>query len=512
MSSFRNILVITFDQWRADARSGVAGGWVDTPHVARLAQRGVDFRNHVSVTIPCGPSRASLLTGLYATTHRSVGNGTPLSSRFDTLPAAVRRVGMRPVLFGYTDTTPDPTDRPATDPALTSYEGVMDGFDIGQVLLEDGGDWLAHLRDNGIDVPGPGYAIYQPTEPPAPGRRVSDAPCRVPAHLSETAFLADRAIAFLEAPGPTPFLAHISFLRPHPPFTAPAAFHDQVDPAAVPLPRPAPVVRHPFHQFLLDRTQLAAFVTGAEGLAHDLGERDVRRLRASYAALVREVDHHLGRILETLDATGRAADTLVVLTSDHGEMLGEEGLWGKVGWWRESYHVPLIFAGAGLPDQAIGRVVDAPTESVDVMPTLLTLLGAPTPRQCEGRPLIRLMTGAPPADWRSTQRMSFDFRDPIGRVAEDRFGLPSDACLGLVRRDPTWTYAHLPGQPPLLRRTPEERTLTPNCADDPEARDVRLARAEAMLADALQSGDRSLVNLRVSPHGIIEAPDARRCP
>ena len=122
--SAANVLYITVDQWRGDCLSAAGHAVVQTPNLDRLATRGVRFANHWSVTAPCGPSRASLHTGLYPMNHGSVGNGTPLDNRFTNIAREARAVGYDPVLFGYTDTSVDPrTVTDPEDPRLRDYEG-----------------------------------------------------------------------------------------------------------------------------------------------------------------------------------------------------------------------------------------------------------------------------------------------------------------------------------------------------------------------------------------------------
>ena len=98
-----NVLFIVADQLRADVLNGPLAACVPTPNLDRLAAEGVSFDNHFTVAVPCGPARASLLTGLYAMNHRSIRNGTPLAAHHDNLALALRRAGREPLLFGYTD-------------------------------------------------------------------------------------------------------------------------------------------------------------------------------------------------------------------------------------------------------------------------------------------------------------------------------------------------------------------------------------------------------------------------
>ena len=150
-----NVLFITIDQLRADLIAGPLAGFAPTPNLDRLAATGTRFDSHFTVTVPCGPARASLLTGLYAMNHRSVRNGAPLARHHATIATEMRRAGYEPLLFGYTDTTPDPTGMDPEDPDLTIYEGVAPGFrELVEMRLEAGLEWPAWLASRGHAVEG----------------------------------------------------------------------------------------------------------------------------------------------------------------------------------------------------------------------------------------------------------------------------------------------------------------------------------------------------------------------
>src|SRR5579872_3874286 len=151
----RNVLLITLDQWRADCLSALGHPCLRTPHLDRLAGEGLLFRRHYTQASPCGPARASLLTGLYAHNHRSVRNGIPLDDRHANLARELRGAGYAPMLFGYTDTSVDPRLYRPGDPALTTFEGVLPGFSPGVLLPNDIAAWLVYLERQGYPVPAP---------------------------------------------------------------------------------------------------------------------------------------------------------------------------------------------------------------------------------------------------------------------------------------------------------------------------------------------------------------------
>ena len=139
------VLFIVIDQLRADCLLGALADAIELPNLRALMADGTTFSRHYTVTVPCGPARASLLTGLYAMNHRSVRNGTPLDGTLDTLPRELRKAGYEPLLFGYTDTSADPRGLDPFDPALKSYEGVMPGFtELLVMQWETSYPWVAY--------------------------------------------------------------------------------------------------------------------------------------------------------------------------------------------------------------------------------------------------------------------------------------------------------------------------------------------------------------------------------
>jgi arylsulfatase A-like enzyme len=147
-----NILFITIDQLRADCLETRSERVVKTPHLDALATQGVRFANHFTQASPCGPSRASLLTGTYLHTHQSVFNGTPLDNKFTNIAREFRAADYDPLLFGYTDTTIDPRTIDEDDPRLLTYEGHLPGFNVALPLPEDREAWYQWLSEKGHDI------------------------------------------------------------------------------------------------------------------------------------------------------------------------------------------------------------------------------------------------------------------------------------------------------------------------------------------------------------------------
>lgn len=505
-----NILLITADQWRGDC-VGVAGHpLLATPNVDRLASDGVLFARHFANTAPCGPSRASLLTGLYPHNHRAVLNGTPLDGRHSNIALEARKAGYEPTLFGYTDITPDPRELPPGDPALGTYEGTLKGFSVGVRLNEDGRPWLDSLRRLGYDVPGPGFAIYRadPSFPLPPGRGTTFAPPVFAAEHSETAWLTDQVLDHLGSHGDDPFFLHVSYLRPHPPFIAPRGYHEMYHLDEVPAPRRAADVaieaaQHPFLAQALATIEQSVLFRHGNGRACDLTDADVRQIRATYFGLISEVDHHIGRLLDALADKDLYDDTLIVLTSDHGEQLGDHHLFGKLGYFDESFHIPLLIKPPAQ-GRMTGGTVASFTEAVDVMPTVLDVAGIPTPAQCDGRSLVPFLHGERPDDWRDAAHWSFDFRDPLQGTAGQPFGLPPERCNLTVLRDERYKYVHFNGLPPLLFELREDPDELQDLSSEPGHAATLLDYARRMLDWRMSHEYGALHNMLVTPDGLID--------
>ena len=153
--SRRNVLLIVVDQWRGEMLPKLGAKFLRTPNIDRLSAEGVTFRHHFTQAVPCGPGRASLLTGLYQMNHRAVQNTVPLDSRHDNLGKMLRRAGYDPALVGYTTTTPDPRGTTTDDPRFRVLGDVMDGFRPVGAFEPYMEAYFAWLLASGLDVPEP---------------------------------------------------------------------------------------------------------------------------------------------------------------------------------------------------------------------------------------------------------------------------------------------------------------------------------------------------------------------
>lgn len=513
----RKVLFITVDQWRGDALGCLGHPAALTPNLDALAADSVTFTNHFSCSAPCGPARTTLLTGLYPFIHRSVRNGTPLDRRHTNIALEIRRSGRDPVLLGYTDSSADPREMAPEDPRLKSFEGVLPGFRLEASLNESClSGWLTELAKKGYEIPEPFFEIYAHPGTAPVLDRFQRGPARYATEDSDTAYIADKLIDYLRLRRKEDWFAHTVFLRPHPPMIAPAPYHQMIDVTTVPTPvrhalKEIERQTHPFLDiWLREQADPAYFESQAD--VQSLSEEDCCAMRAVYFGLIAEVDAQIGRIIDHLKSTGEYDETLIIFTSDHGEMLGDHWCWGKGGYFDASNHIPLIIRDPHAHAHARGRTVSAFTESVDLTPTILGWVDRPVPAECNGHSLGGWLTGETPETWRRAVFWEFDFRNPVTCFYEDALGLSPDECTLNVLRDHDYKYVHFTALPPLLfdlRNDPHELI---NLAGDPAYVSVLADYSQRLLSHRMLHAERMLTNAMLSPEGVIYSEAERGRP
>ncbi len=510
----KNVLLITADQWRIDCLSAQGHPCVKTPNIDKLISSSVLFQNHYTVCAPCGPSRASLLTGLYAQNHRSVRNGTPLDSRHDNLAHQVRAAGYDPMLFGYTDTALDPRDTPIEDFKKYGYEGPLPGFNSDFLLMESNpAPWLEFLKSKGYDIPANVKDLYKPVKnyPGAESKGRTYAPPVYSAEHSMTAFSTGQVIDHIGERNDGWFV-HLSYLRPHPPYIAPEPYNSMYDANDMPPPVRADTVSaqredHPWLASALSDLGEWHNPWMLNDLDAETYERDVRQLQATYFGLVTKVDHYIGQLIDHLKSTGAYDNTLIVLTSDHGEMLGDRYLFGKKGYFDSAYHIPLIIRDPDASaDNTRGRRITHFTESVDVMPTILDKLDLDVPRQCDGHSLMGFVSGNEPHKWRQEVHFEFDFREVVDRRLENHLGIDMDECTLNVIQDEDFKYVHFAALRPLLYDQRKDPDNSHNLADDPAYTGTMLSYAQKLLSWRMRHDERVLSGTLVTRDGVFERP------
>ena len=423
-----------------------------TPHIDRLARRGILFTRAYCQQAVCNPSRASLITGRRPDTLKVWDLRTHFRDHLPdvvTLPQHVRRHGytarsIGKVLHG--------TGRPSKDPPSWSAPAELDGF--------------------------PGFKRNYLLERNQTGRKAAAAECvDAPDNAYRDGQIADLAVRRLRElkQAGKPFFLAVGFKKPHLPFCAPKRYwglHDRAKlarPANPTRPSDAPDVA--FHNW----KELRGYTDVPK--AGPIAAEKIAELRHGYYAAVSYADAQIGRVLDELNRLGLAETTVVVLWGDHGFHLGEHGLWCKTSNFELDTRCPLIFS---VPGQAnCGAATHALVEFVDVYPTLVELCGLPMPSGLEGTSVVPLLT-APTRPWKTAAFSQFP------RPAYYR-GTPE--IMGYSLRTARWRYTEwrhwATGQP-------RARELYDHEADPRETRNLAGLPAHAQdvtrLAGILRGG------------------------
>lgn len=486
----RNILWIMCDQLRFDYLSCAGHPHLQTPHIDALAARGVRFTNAFVQSTICGPSRMSAYTGRYVRSHGSTYNGVPLRVGEPTLGDHLRGTGMRCALIGKTHMVADTEgmERLGIDPdsiiGVRASECGFEPYERDDGLHPEGHRsdepaYNTYLRSKGYDGDNPWESWANGAED-AEGNllngwlwRHADKPARIREEDSETPYITRRAMAFIDeaTEAGEAWCAHLSFIKPHWPYIAPAPYHNMYRADDV-----IPVVRsdaervgaHPLYQAFAEERH-------ARNMARD-GVRET--VIPAYMGLIRQIDDQLGLLFTFLSERGIADDTVIVFTSDHGDYLGDHWLGEKYLFHDPSVKVPLIIADPSANANATrGKTIDALVEMIDLAPTFLEMAGgAAKPHVLEGRSLTPLLEGS--QTWGRRYVFSeYDFaadavRVKLGTSVQDsRLTMVFDGRYKLV------DCRHLPPIMYDLRTDPDELI---DLGNSPDHADVRFRLLDAI--------------------------------
>jgi arylsulfatase A-like enzyme len=455
----RNILFIMCDQLRWDYLSCYGHPHLQTPHIDALAKRGVRF-NRAYVQSPlCGPSRMSFYTGRTVFSHGATWNLVPLPIGEYTIGDYLRPHGFRVALAGKTHMYPDKEGMarlglsPQTDIGLIVSEAGFEPFERDDGLHPSAASantlsYNAWLKSLGYDGDNPwnewANAAAGPDGELLSGwaLRNSRYPARIREEHSETPYITDRGLAFMRECGERPWLLHLSYIKPHWPYMAPAPYHALYS-AEVILPATrAASERETAHPVF------AAFMDHDPGRSFSCEEVRAAVIPA-YMGLIKQIDDQLGRVFDYLECSGRMRDTLIVFTSDHGDYLGDHWLGEKELFHEPSVRVPLIIYDPDPDaDGSRGRACDALVEAIDLVPTFLDALQIDCPRhRLEGRSLQPLLRDTGCAASRSAAFSEIDY---AAYVAREKLGREVNECRAYMLRTSRWKYVHFKGYRPQL--------------------------------------------------------------
>ena len=349
-----NVLLIQTDEHRRDAMSWAGHPFVETPNLDRLVEQGTAFTNAYCNSPLCAPSRASFVTGQYVHEIEAWDNARPYHGQAPTWGEHLQDGGVKTTVVGrkhfepYADAGfPDQREPELSEPPIevarldrnppTEYEHATDRF------------YEPDINDN---------------------------------RMEESTERTDEAISWLEeeAPEDDSWTLYLSYQPPHFPLTAPEEYWEMYPPDDMDLPFDYPAAEdHPIVDDLHEHFQ-----------GTDLDHETLRRLRTGYYALCTAIDEQIGRVFDALEETGQDEETVVIYTSDHGEILGDHGLWWKCCMYEPAIGVPLIVSGPDVPE---GKRVETPVSLVDIVPTIADLTGAPHSEAWSGESLLPLVEG-----------------------------------------------------------------------------------------------------------------------
>jgi choline-sulfatase len=416
-----NIIFLCSDQHTGRALGSMGHPIVRTPNLDRLASLGVLFRNAYSGNPVCVPARASLMTGMYASDVGSYCNSTPFDGRAPSWGNRLKQGGYYCWASG----------------KLDLEQGVDYGF-------KETNTSHGHSRQPDITSLFRAPVCFRPEERDVVDGQFTD-------RQDSDEKLIERGLGFLRGEAAKlsrPWAMYLGMHMPHPRWVAQKKYEQIYPPGKMPLPLIPP-------GYLEKRHTMFQVLANFKNIATPIPDDRIRRARAAYFGMVSEVDEYLGRLVNELEKTRQLDNTLVVYTSDHGEMLGEHGLWLKNVLLEGAARVPLIMAGGGLPK---GKVVDTPVSHVDMVATMLDVAGVPAPRELRGHSLVPLANGKPGT------HPGFAFSESHSE----------GNCTGsfMIRRG-DWKYLYFTGDEPLLFNLRDDPGEFRNLAGKPESAAVQ---------------------------------------
>lgn len=441
-----NLLYIHSDQHNPTVLGCYGDALVETPNLDRLAAQGAMFDSVYCSSPICVPSRMSMLTARHPYQNQVWTNNHILDSGIPTLAHSMGAAGYQPVLVGRMHSVgPDQLHGYAkrlVGDHSPNHLGGGGGVDRGVLNGTAGPERVSLVRS------GPGQSAYQVHDEDVAATAVD--------YLNHLG-VQKRAFGDIE-----PFSLSVGLMLPHPPYVARAEDYERY---AADMTMPSRPERHDqvSHEYIRRWREYTGIV--------DVSDEEILRSRAAYWGLCHRVDCLVGDILAALEANDLADNTLIVYTSDHGDMQGEHGLWWKHVFYEESVRVPLIMHWPGVidPGQRIDRVVSA----VDVTASLLDALDAPALPGSPGRSVLGLISDARPTpEWEDVA---------FSEYCADQYTPDGESYHRMVRSGP-WKLVYYHGIEPQLFNLQEDPGEMHDRAADPSCRAIRAELTQRVLA------------------------------
>jgi len=374
-----NLLFIWTDEQRADTLACNGGSQIAAPNLNRLADQSTVFRNAYCTQPVCTPSRATILSGLWPHTHGCVTNNTPLKPETKTIAEMVD--GYHCAYFGKWHLGDELMPQHGFDQWLSIEDGPYRPYYSKPEYLEERSDYHYFLEKNGFpaDVKAAdGAQVYS-----------RNASALMPERFTKAGFLGSQAAKFIsEYDDDKPFALSVNFLEPHMPFFGP--LNDMYEPDDLEV-GPA-FARRPADNCSLRNRMMSDYYTQKGFGSFNLSTEDgFRRIRANYYGLVSLVDHAVGQMLSALEHSGHHDDTIVVFTSDHGDMMGDQAMLAKCVQYEQSIKIPLMIRAPWLGEKQ--QLVDGAISQIDLVPTLLELMEQELPDHLQGTSRADVVSG-----------------------------------------------------------------------------------------------------------------------
>jgi choline-sulfatase len=441
-----NLLYIHSDQHNPTVLGCYGDPVVETPNLDKLAAGGARFTGVYCPSPICVPSRMSMLTARHPYQNQVWTNNHLLDSGIPTLAHSMGAAGYRPVLAGRMHAVgPDQLHGYAD-----RFVGDHSGNHLGGTPVDRGVlDGTAGPERISLVKSGPGQSAYQVHD--------EDVAASAVEYLNRLG-RAQRTYGTVD-----PFSLSVGFMLPHPPYVARAADYARyADTVTLPSrPETHDQVQHPYIRRWREYTGIV-----------EVTEAEVRRARAAYWGLVHRLDALIGQVVDALHANGLAENTLIVYTSDHGDMQGEHGLWWKHVFYEESVRVPLLLHWPGVIPA--GQTSDRVVSALDVTATLLDALHAPPLPDSPGRSLLGLVSDVRPTpDWEDVA---------FSEYCADQYTPDGESYHRMVRVGP-WKLICYAGMTPQLFNLVEDPGEMVDRAADPACAAVRAELTARVLAD-----------------------------
>lgn len=423
----KNVLFICSDQHNKNITGCYGNTAVITPNMDALAEQGMRFTNAYSPNPICVPARACMASGCYSFQMGTWDNASPYTGQASSFGRQLEQNGIPVTTIGklHYRNAQDPTGFPDQRIPLHVRDGI--------------GDLFGTLREYGIVKP----VMRQEIPNAHPGDS---------SYVHYDKKITEEAVSYLKEKqnGEDPWCLYVGYTFPHLPFTCPQETWDLYDEEELPMP-------HRYKKEDWNRHRSCSDIRDFFGLQEEYDERDIKKAVHAYYGMCTFLDLQIGVLLQTLRETGLDRDTYIIYTSDHGEMLGDHGLWFKNNMLEESSSIPMILTGPGIPKGQINRTN---VSLIDIYPTMMDLFGIEPAHDGFRRDGISLLS------------LAKEGKEP-DRAVFSEFHASASYTGGFMLRYGDYKYIYYVGYPPQLYHIKDDPHEDRDLAGRPEYQEIQ---------------------------------------